>query len=115
MNQQQEYRWKMDWLGKIEYASRKFNIIRFKTGESRKHVKGKVDAIFDYIEKNNSVSFLTEAMSWDGISVADVVIFDPEIRVPEVIEIVCSEKKESLARKRFHWERMGFVFTERIV
>jgi len=77
----------------VNKSNRKINEIRISKSESQEHIKKKME-ICESLEKQNK-HFITEAIFSTG-GRADILVLDDF----KVIEIVCSEKEESLIRKK---------------
>lgn len=116
MNKKQTLIWKNEWLQKLDWQSRRhLNCIRFSSNESVKHIKAKVDYILSRMivnEKGFTVDFLTEIISANRKFRADILILDPELKIPDIIEIAINESEDSIQRKRIFWENQGFNFIE---
>lgn len=123
MNAKETIQWRNYWLQKLDWNSRRhLNCIRFSDNETYDHVRAKVEVILgrknpriyaatDHLRiPTNKIDFLTEIISADRKFKADIIILNPELKIPDVIEIAKNETEESLQKKRTYWENQGMNF-----
>jgi len=113
--------WENHWLQFLDIDSRRHvNCLRFSRSDSGRsesdaHIQAKLDEVKKALSLHGTknVEFMSEALASDRVHRADLIFFIKGCSVPEVVEIACSEKQESLDEKRKFWESLGFSFREK--
>ncbi len=81
-------------LNLIRLGNRKINEVRFSKSETQAHISKKVEICCKLTKQEKH--FITEGIFKDGSGRCDILILDDF----KVVEIVCSEKEESIIRKK---------------
>lgn len=100
----------MQNLQHVRMSNRKINCIRFssrgdreKGGEKREHFQAKCDICWTL--RGMKHDFICEAIFADGSGRCDIL----DLTMGHIIEVVCTEKEESIQRKRNDYPKCFYM------